>query len=152
MHGARSAMVLPWLWILLAVLSAAAELERVTEQSLRGDVVDHVVLLVPDRPPARFLGPDLHLRELRYSVDKAADPEAPVRGTLSFGRQSALQKKLRALFKQGQEFEMVVYFLVENKLQRLRFEQVKLVSGEKDRWEWTAAKVEIQTVEKPSAP
>lgn len=137
--------------LLLVLLGATVLPAGADEQSLGGEVIDHVVLLVPGRAPARFLGPDLHLRELRYATEKAASKEAPVRGKMSFGRQSQLQKKFRALLKQDQEFEMVVYFLAEGKLNRLRFAEVKLVGGEKDLWEWTAGAAHIEPVRETPA-
>jgi hypothetical protein len=129
--------------VLLLTLAAAAGLP-VAEESLRGETVDHIILLVPDRSPARFVGPDLHLREIRYQVGAAGSAEPRVRGTVSFARDSALQKKLRALLKEGPEFEMVIYILAAGELARLRFLRVKVVRGEKNLLEWTAAGVETQ--------
>lgn len=131
--------------MLLLTLAAAAGLPA-AEESLRGEAVDHIILLVPDRSPARFVGPDLHLREIRYQVGAARSAGPRVRGTVSFARTSVLQKKLHALLKEGAEFQMVIYILAAGKLERLRFLQVQVVRGEKNLLEWTAAGVETQPV------
>lgn len=131
--------------VLLLTLAAAAGLPA-AEESLRGEAVDHIILLVPSRSPARFVGPDLHLREIRYHVGAAGSAGPRVQGTLSFARTSVLQKKLRALLKEGPEFEMVIYILAAGELERLRFLPVQVVREEKNLLEWTAAELQTQPV------
>ncbi|MFQ5927455.1 MAG: hypothetical protein ACE5MH_08490 [Terriglobia bacterium] len=139
----RSAIA-AFLGTLLAVATLFAQAGRPAEQTLRGGELDHIVLLIPGRPHARFVGPDLHLRELRYTIAEPEEKEPRIKGTITFGRKSALQKKLRDLLKKTREFEMVVYFLAEGKLRRLRFERVKVVRREKNFIAWTAARVATQ--------
>jgi hypothetical protein len=128
--------------LLLLAGGAAAQTE---EKSYDGDGVDHIVLLVPDRSPARFVGPDLALRELRYASAEASN--AVVRGTMSFGRKSPLVKRLRRLLKDAQEFEMVIYFLVGDELERVRFERVRVeAEPAKHSFQWTAAAPATQSV------
>ncbi|MFQ5817627.1 MAG: hypothetical protein ACE5H2_06695 [Terriglobia bacterium] len=117
---------------------------RRAEHSLRGGVVDHIIVLVPARAPARFVGPELHLRVLRYTVEEAeADKDKPrVQGTMSFARKSGLQRNLRALWKEAREFKLVIYFLVEGERKQLRFQGVKVTQWEENFLQWTAARLE----------
>ena len=128
------------LFFLLVTASLPAQTE---EQVVSGDGIDHIVLLVPGEDPARFVGPDLHLREIRY----APVEQASLRGTITFGSKSNLEKRLRGLLKKDREFELVIYHLVAGNLERLRFEQVKVTRWEKGRVEWAAARVESEVVQ-----
>ena len=128
------------LFFLLVTASLPAQTE---EQVLSGDGIDHIVLLVPGEDPARFVGPDLHLREIRY----APVEQASLRGTITFGSKSNLEKRLRGLLKKDREFELVIYHLVAGNLERLRFEQVKVTRWEKGLVEWTAARMESEVVQ-----
>ncbi|MBI4461762.1 MAG: hypothetical protein HY653_02545 [Acidobacteria bacterium] len=127
---------------LLILMAAASLLAQGAGQSVRGDVVDHVLLLLPGEAPARFVGPDLRVRELRYTVGEASGKAPRVKGSLTFSRKSSLREKLSELLKREIPFEMVVYYLDAEELVRLRFEGVKVVGGEKNGWRWTAASVE----------
>jgi hypothetical protein len=117
------------------------------EQRVSGDGVDHVVLLVPREDPARFVGPDIRLREIRYTLSNPAGEPVSLHGTMSFGPNSKFEKKLRELLKKSREFELVIYHLVEGNLERLQLEQVKVTRWEKGLVEWTAARVESEVVQ-----
>jgi len=132
------------LFFLLVTASLPAQTE---EQVLSGDGIDHIVLLVAGEDPARFVGPDLHLREIRYTLSEQASDSTSLRGTMAFSPKSKFEKTLRGVLKKSREFELIIYHLVAGNLERLRFEQVKVTRWEKGLVEWTAARMESEVVQ-----
>lgn len=138
------------LTVVLSVLLALAGvvlLAQTEEKTVDGDALDHIVLLVPERSPARFLGPDVHVEEIRYTVQEEGEGDGPrVEGTISFGRRTKLAKQLQKLLEQSRTFDLVIYVLAGSDLERLRLDDVKLTSGEKLSFAWTAAGLRTQIV------
>lgn len=143
-EGMRSFAIVICLFAFLAGMTLGGE---PGEESLRGDGIDHIILLPVGGEPARFVGPELRVREIRWMASAVGADAAPVPGKLIFGDKSALQKKLRELLEAKREFEMVVYHLLEGKLHRLRFQGVKLTRGSKMAFEWTAVASQAEPVE-----
>ncbi len=133
--------------VLLLLLAPVALLAQTEGQVVSGDGIDHIVLLVPREDPVRFVGPDIRLREIRYTPSNPTGEPASLHGTMSFGPNSKFEKKLRELLKKSREFELVIYHLVEGNLERLHLEQVKVTRWEKGLVEWTAARVESEVVQ-----
>lgn len=134
--------------VVLSVLLALAGvvlLAQAEEKTVDGDALDHIVLLVSERAPARFLGPDVHVEGIRYTVQEASDGPR-VEGTISFGRRTKLAKQLQKLLEQGRPFDLVIYVLAGSDLERIRLDDVKLTSGEKLSFAWTAAGLRTQIV------
>jgi len=155
MAANRPALILATSLFLTAMLLAQeTKIQPTSSKTLSGSSVEHIVLGLANGKFQRFLGADLRLREISYTLDLGACEKAVKQGTLVFSHKSALWKKLRGLQKKAEEFEMVIYFLEQGKLRRARCQGVKVLSTEEKKntekkyiLQWTARSIETETVQ-----
>ncbi len=146
----RLALILATSLFLTAMLLAQETgTQASSAKTISGSVIDHIVIQLAEGKFQRFLGPDLRLRQISYTVGHPSS-----QGQMVFSRQSALWKKLRGLQKKGEEFELVIYFLEQGQRQRVRCQGVRVLRSEEKRagekeytLAWTAQSLEIEPVQ-----
>lgn len=151
----RLAVTLATSLFFTAVLLAQETKNRATSsKTLSSSMVDHIVLGLAEGKFQRFLGPDLRLREISYTLGYSTCERLINRGKMVFSRKSALWKKLHGLWKKGEEFEMVIYFLEQGERRRARCQGVRVLNTEEEKngdkkyiLEWRAQGLETETLQ-----